>query len=151
MGNSKKTAPKTNGRSHHTLLAATGTDGPWSIDVEETISGAESWLATIEGPALSFSFIIPSPSVVSSALNFFEKNPLFPRALPGSNEQNGSLRIGTFHRAPVTLLWDDEYADRCFLAIGGATHCLRLTLGNAEIAKLSAALRQVNQELADDQ
>ena len=119
-------------------LLACGSAGTWDISIDETIAGRARWFARIESPSLFLQFEIPSPTVVARALRFLDKPRQFRRC----------LRIGTADRRPVTLVWDDEFADRCFLVIGALDQPIsRLTLDGEELAKIKLALRQAHADL----
>jgi hypothetical protein len=121
-------------------LAAVGSGGAWDISLDEALSGPEKWIARIEGPSLQLSFEIASPAVVGRAARFLDAVRR-PRA-------SRSLRIGAAGRCDVTLLWDDEHEDRCFLIVGEPSEpILRLAFNGQELAKAKMALSQVLEDL----
>jgi hypothetical protein len=75
---------------------------------------------------------------------------------PGSQikphqESNAELIIGYFGRAPVSLLWDNEYRDRCFLVIAPRSRStLRLSFFTRDITTLREALSQLREDLGQE-
>ncbi len=136
-------------------LMAFGSGGGWDITVDEALSGPDKWIARIEGPSLDLSFEISSPAVIERAARFLDavRRPTGSRGL-GSEKvdvrfEPRSLRLGAAGRCAVTLIWDDEFVDRCFLIVGEPSDpiCLRLTFGGEELAKVKMALSQVLEDL----
>src|SRR2546429_6354439 len=100
-------------------LLANGSSGPWEITIDETTAGPDRWYAQIEGPSVTFCFEIPSLDVVGKMIQFLEsRQPPARKRSDDSTDWNGSLLIGKDKRTPVTLVKDDEYEDRFFLAVG---------------------------------
>jgi hypothetical protein len=135
-------------------LAASGVSGPWAIDIDETTAGERRWYAQIEGRTVYLNLEIDSPAVVERMLRFLERRRSAPgkRPAPNSKDKTDALRLGTFAGAPVSLIWDDEFADRCFLLVAPSDHaCLRLTLGGEDVAHLAEALLQVKADLEDEE
>jgi hypothetical protein len=117
-------------------LLACGSAGAWDISIDETVTGPDRWFANIQGPSVNLQFEIASPSMIARALRFLDKTA------------GRSLRVGTADRWPVTLVWDDEFADRCFLIVGSTDRpAVRLTLNGQELAKIKIALRQAGEDL----
>jgi hypothetical protein len=128
-------------------LVANGSSALWDVAIDETIAGKQRWFASIEGPNGSLYFEIASPQVVEDALRFLERGPD-----PRKKARGDTLRLGKFQRASVTLLWDDEYRDRCFLVLGASNRPgVRLSLDAQQVAMLLEALRQVREDLAAQQ
>ncbi len=120
-------------------LLANGSSGQWDVAVDETTVGADRWFLQIDGPAVSFYFEIPAVDVVGRMSRFLD---------PGG--RHGSLVLGKGKDLPVTLVKDDEYRDRFFLAVGPpARPAMRFTIAGADAAMLAEALRQAEQDLVD--
>jgi len=130
-------------------LVANGSAGAWEIAVDETISGAAKWFAQIEGPRVDIYFEIPSPKMIDQTIGFIERHMDADRLLPpGSATQSRSLRLGTFGRSPVALVWDDEDRNRCFFVIGRSVQpMIRITLLDGDLDEFTQALRQVREDL----
>ena len=119
-------------------LIANGSSGSWEVAIDETTSGATRWFAQFEGPTAVFYFEIASPDVVAEILRFIE----------ASEAKGKDLVIGTDQRMPVTLVKDDEYADRFFLIAGpSVSPTVRYTLTGSDIADIASAIRQAQQDL----
>jgi hypothetical protein len=129
-------------------LLANGSAGPWDVAIDETTSGVERWFAQIEGPTVCFYFEIVSPDIVKKMLQFLEDGRKKP---PNhSTKRNGPLLIGKDKGMPVTLIRDDEYADRCFLLVGPRNRPLvRFALVGTDLASLTSALRQAAEDLEE--
>jgi hypothetical protein len=135
-----------------TGLVANGSSGPWDIAVDETISGAARWFAQVEGPGVYVYFEIQSPKIIDAIIEFIE---IHINVKGGARSDlvagNGSLDLGGFGCAPVSLVWDDEDKDRCFFTIGTAAQAtLRMTLSAGDLAELVGALRQVRDDLEEE-
>jgi hypothetical protein len=130
-------------------LVANGSAGSWEIAVDETISAAAKWFAQIEGPRVYIYFEIPSPQIIDQTIGFIERHRDAdqPRP-PGSATQSRSLRLGSFGRSPVALVWDDEDRNRCFFVIGRTVQpTIRLTFLDGDLDEFTQALRQVREDL----
>jgi hypothetical protein len=153
MATSKK-SPQTGKDVKETtlLLLANGSSGPWDIAVDETAGKPERLFAHIEGPSVYLYFNIPSAKTIAKALHFLKQrchaNGSHPQKKGSDNDS--ALQIGTFGRAAINLVWDDEYLDRCFLIVGVSNKpSFRLTLSGEEIGHLVEALQQVQSDLED--
>jgi hypothetical protein len=139
---------------HHSLLVATGSSGPWRIDVDESGGERDEFFAQIEGPFIYLYFAIPSLQTVRTMRQYLQlrRASTNPVAVAGVPKETEPLRIGTFGQAAVNLVWDDEFVDRCFLKVGvrGPT-TLHLTLWGEEIRHLSEALRQAEEDLGESE
>src|SRR5258708_33131511 len=51
-------------------LTAIGSDGGWEVAIDETTSGAQKWVAQIEGHSVYLSFSIGSPHIIDPMLEF---------------------------------------------------------------------------------
>jgi hypothetical protein len=152
MATTKNTRPTRQSNTGNFGLLANGSSGPWEIAIDETTSGADRWYAQIEGPSVSFYFEIPSVDVVGKMVRFLD-----PRQAPrkevslDSMERNGSLVIGKDKKTPIALVKDDEYEDRFFLVVGPMDSPLvRFVIAGTDVAKIADALRQVKQDLDDE-
>lgn len=125
-------------------LVAIGRAGDWEVSVDETTSGADKWFAQIEGPSVYLYFEIASPGVIEEVLRFLD-SPEAP-----SIDKRGDIEVGTFNETSVTLLRDDEFADRYFFCIGGIGKAtVRISVLGDNLKALSTAVRQVRDELEE--
>jgi hypothetical protein len=137
--------------THRFGLAANGSSGAWDISIDETLRGKEKWYADFEGPSVYLSFQLVNLDIIDKMIAFFDK-----RALTDGRSQKGrsdnspnELTIGSFGQAPVLLIWDDEYEDRCFLVIGPKSSCcMRIPLWGEDTRMILDALRQIREDLA---
>jgi hypothetical protein len=145
MGALKET--KINGRKAHQVgLLANGSSGSWEVAIDETISGKDRWFAQLEGRTIYVYFEIPTPSIVGEVIRYLENGNT--RGNSRSVNRGGGLLIGGDKRTPVTLMRDDEFADRVFLVIGPASApVVRYTISGTDINKIIEALRQVKEDL----
>ncbi len=134
-------------------LLANGSAGQWDVAIDEAISGRKRWFAQIEGAAISLYFEISSPSIVADLQHFLECTPAVKRASPnGSKGCEGLLVIGKDNKTPVTVLKDDEYQDRFFIVVGRKKNpIVRYAISGVDAAKLAEALRQVQEDLDDEE
>jgi hypothetical protein len=131
-------------------LVASGSSGPWRVFIDETHAGPDKWFAQIQGPSVYFSFEIPSAKTIDRLVHFLGQSP---QANPPSRakKSDGSLLIGSDKRMPVTLIRDDEFADRCFLVFGGESGSIvRYSVAGNDLAKLTEAFRQARDELKSE-
>jgi hypothetical protein len=93
-------------------------------------------------PFLGLYFEIPSPEMISKAIQFLAR----PQTKGEENE--GKLDLGEARGTPVALDRDDEYTDRCFLVVGpNDSPIVRLAVAGEDWHNLVQALRQVEQDL----
>jgi hypothetical protein len=131
---------------------ANGSSGPWEIAIDETTSGADRFYAQIEGPSVTFYFEIPSLDIPGKMARFLEPHQAPTKeSSMGPLEGSGSLVIGKDKKTPITLVKDDEYDDRFFLLVGPVdSPTVRFVIAGMDVAKIADALRQVQQDLDDD-
>jgi len=153
MASTKHTHTIRQGQKGKFGLLANGSSGPWEIAIDEATSGQDRWCAQIEGPSVTLYFEIPSPDIVGKIIQFFE-----PRQGPtkessiGSMKRNCSLVIGKDKKTPTTLVKDDEYNDRFFLIVGSMdSPIVRFVIAGRDVARIADALRQVKQDLDDEE
>ncbi len=131
-------------------LLATGSSHAWDFAIDESLERTDQWSAELEGPNVYLVFQIQDLSVIAVALDFLRHR----RSKSGGSdpmsraEGDDSLTIGRFGQASVSLVWDDEERDRCFLVVGPkARSTLRLTFQGEDISMLIEALSQVVEDL----
>ncbi|HYT94650.1 MAG TPA: hypothetical protein VEL76_38395 [Gemmataceae bacterium] len=131
-------------------LLAIGTSGSWEVSIDEALKGAERWYAQIEGPSVYLYFRLLDLNIVEKVLDSLEKRTPSrngPQAAPPKQTAD-ELTLGVFGRAPVLLIWDDEFDDRCFLVVGARSRStMRVTLAGDDIPMLMEAFRQVREDL----
>jgi hypothetical protein len=120
-------------------LLATGTSGSWSVDLDESHDGVE-WSLQLDGPLVYFTFSLRDLAVVQAAADYLRVSRMGADALP----------LGSFASAAVSVHWDNEYPDRCFLIIDGNGSAFRITLSAEDTRMLSEALEQVQEDLPDE-
>ncbi len=93
-------------------------------------------------------FEITSPGIVEEMLQFFEER--CSKANNKSTKKNGALVIRKDKSAPVTLMGDDEFADRYFFVVGRENRpMVRFELAGADLTSLIGALRQAMEDLEE--
>jgi hypothetical protein len=131
-------------------LLANGSSGSWEVSVDETISGTKRWFAQIEGPSVYVSFEVPSPHIIGDAVRFLAPPHDDGREFISSARGRGGLCMSKSQGIPVSLVRDDEYADRCFLIVGpGDKPVVRYSFAGEDMENLLEALRQANQDIID--
>ena len=133
-------------------LLANGSSDPWEIAVDQTTSGPDRFYAQIEGPAIAFYFEIPSMDIVGKMARFLEPRAASAKASSvASLMGRDSLAIGTDKKTPITLVKDNEYEDRFFLVVGPMdSPTVRFVIAGMDVVKIADALRQIEQDLDDD-
>ena len=134
-----------NGRAHGKIgLLANGACGRWSVAIDKTISGKDRWFAQLDGPSIYVYFEISSPRIVDDAMAYLDSSHV--NAEPVG--RIGRLSIGGDKDIPVSLVWDDEFADRVFLVVGpDSAPIVQYTISGADISEIVDALRQVKEDL----
>lgn len=118
------------------LLLACGTSGRWRVDVDESTGGTE-WSIQLDAPQIYLDFSLQELEAVRRARDYLR-----------DRTRTGPLSLGRFDNAEVSLYWDDEDFDRCFLIVGAkARGALRITLDVTDTDELAAALDQVIEDL----
>ncbi len=127
-------------------LAAIGSAGGWEVAIDETTSGTQKWFAQIEGPSIYLYFAVESPRVIDKMLNFLSTQAT-ANGVAWASPRNGQLVLGK-SRKEVTLLRDDEFADRYFLLVENESGLIiRLTISGADVNSLVIALKQAKEDL----
>jgi hypothetical protein len=141
--------------THKTLsrvgLAANGSAGSWDVAVDETVSGAEVWFLQIDGPTTYLYFEIAGPDMINRVLDFIRSNQPSREETSGpqSAECADELAIGRFGEFNVSLVWDRETGDRCFVRLlGAAGSNLHVALGADDLEDLANAFLQVREDLS---
>ena len=123
-------------------LAAIGSAGGWEIALDE--SSAEKWFAEIEGPSIYLSFEVQSPDVIQQMLEYLTS---------GNDADNGTSEIplGKSKKETVSLVRDDEFHDRFFLIVETQDSLtVRVTISGKDVESLAVALRQANEDIAEN-
>jgi hypothetical protein len=131
-------------------LLANGTSGTWEVSIDETISGRERWFAQIEGRSVYLYFEIASLDTVIKTRRFLTSDRDGCRRIGESRSTliKESLRISKAKTTSVTLIRDDEYADRFFFVVGPiASPIVRLSLMGKDVRDLVRALQQIEQDI----
>ncbi len=132
-------------------LTAIGSSGPWQIDIDQTTCGSDRWFAQIEGPSMYMRFELPSLEIINQAIQLLSGIDGEARRNANTGKRNGTLTLGDKKTTQLTLLRDDEYADRYFLLVEPRNGPLiRLTLTGQDAMHLNNALCQVKQEIEAD-
>src|SRR4051794_4427376 len=121
-------------------LVAVGSAGGWQVDLDEAISDDERWVMKIEGPSVYLNFEVESPRVIDKALEFLMKRKKADsESRRRWSRKNDELKIGKCDKELVTLVRDDEFADRYFLAVQTATKLtFRVTFGGKDLVQLES-------------
>jgi hypothetical protein len=132
-------------------LLANGSSGQWEVSIDEATTGKDQWFAQVEGPAISFSFEIPSVDILEEMLRFFKSQPKTVQfSHIHENKRKNFLLINKDKKTPINLVKDDEYPDRYFLVIGKKDNpIVRFVLSSKDIEEIAEALRQVEEDLKD--
>jgi hypothetical protein len=136
-----------NGDQNGFGLLAYGSSRCWEVSIDESLNHEEEWITQIEGPNVYLTFQLNDIQVVSEVMNFLSQPPHQSSANPHQHSQP-SIVFGKFGETPVSLLWDDEDMERCFLVASGNGQCVRITLLQEDINMLKEAFSQVLADLA---
>jgi hypothetical protein len=134
-------------------LLAQGSSRCWEFSISEHLGGAKGWSAELEGPNVYLVFQLQDLAVVAAALKLLRCRSAHsecngPTAFLA---KDGALRLGRFGQSSMSIEWDDETPDRCFLIVGPrARSVLRLTFQRDDISMLIEALTQVVEDLREN-
>src|SRR2546423_952113 len=117
-------------------LLANGSSACWDIAVDARLD-REEWFLEIDGPRTYLVFQLEGLEVIPRALELLNR----------AREEDGTLTLGRFGSDRVSLVWDNEGFQRCFVVIGQAGSALRLGFEAEDIKMLSEALSQVAADL----
>lgn len=132
-------------------LMANGSSGEWTIAVDEATKGPDRWFVQLEGSSVYFSFEIPSPAMVSQALDFLEGRSAPEATQSDFSSANESLVFGKYRQTPVILIRDDEYKDRFFLGMGQVDDlAMRFTIAGQDLKDIKEVLRQAMEDIEDE-
>ncbi len=128
-----------NQRPANVGLLASGASQGWDIQVDASLDEPEKCFVQIEGPSAYIYFELQSRSAIKDAVVLLDS----PKAaMP--------VRIGSFLGASVSLVADQEYADRYFLTISQAANAtVRFTFAGKSLTGFRTALQQVRDDLGD--
>jgi hypothetical protein len=144
MSDLKRTNAVTDRENGNFGMLANGSSGQWEIAIDETTTGKDRWFAQLEGPSAYLNFEISSPHIAEGIIDYLSD------ANSQSESHNGALLIGGDKRVPVSLVRDDEFADRVFLVVGpDSAPIVRFTISGTDIHDLVEAFRQVKEDLED--
>lgn len=151
MAGSKNARPPQDHNNERFGLLANGSSGQWEVAIDETTTGADRWFAQLEGPSISFYFEITAVDIVDEMIAFLEAPPTGKKHAPRrAGEVHGGLVLSKDKKTPVTLIKDDEYADRFFLVVGLPENpIVRFILAGADATQMVGALKQVREDLED--
>lgn len=130
-------------------LVAAARVGSWSVEIDQTVSGDERWFAQIEGPVAYLYLELSTPAAIEEPSRMFAERLAHKDACGAL--QALSVELGVFARRPVSILFDDEFADRCFFLISdesGST--VRVSIAAQDFADIANAIQQVHKELHRD-
>ncbi|MCP3957760.1 MAG: hypothetical protein GY719_07895 [bacterium] len=122
-------------------LAAVGQSGAVQVDVDESCSEPARWELSIDQPQIYLRFEIPGPHVVGELLAFLQRH--------WGQSSADELRLGAIGDAKVSIIKDDEFADRFFLCVASENGALQYSLRSEEVESYIAALRSAKEDLSD--
>lgn len=132
-------------------LAANGCAGSWTIDLDESTSGAEKWFLQIEGPALYLYFQVSGATAIHNILAFFEVASSQNSDELAISGRCSELEIGRFGASPVLLISDFTSSPSITVCIaGGEGSTARLSIPKSEWSDVVDALRQIRDSLSED-
>jgi len=126
-------------------LLANGTSRLWSISIDESLEGKNEWFAEIEGPQTYLVFQLNDLKTIGQITTFLEQR----LGTTATQRRNDMLKIGSFGKTAVSVLWDNEEVPRCFIVIGSPTaiSTVRISLLAEDIQMFLQALHQASQDL----
>jgi hypothetical protein len=126
-----------NRRTSRLGLLASAAAHRWELAVDEALD-RNDWSLEVEGPQIYLVFQLEDLRALPAALRFLESGP----------DGEGTLTLGRFGSASVSLLWDNEDFRRCFLVVGPkARSTLRVSLGAEDIDMVIQALRRLLKQI----
>lgn len=125
---------------------AYGSSRCWEVSIDESLVHEEKWTVQIEGPNAYLTFELHDIQVVSEVKAFLSQ-PREKNSTAQHHPSSPSVTLGKFGQIPVTLVWDNEDIERCFLVISGSGQCVRITLLQEEIKMLQEAFSQALADL----
>lgn len=131
-------------------LVANGSAGAWSIAVDEALDDGGECSLEIDGPAVYLVFRLDDLTKPREALRFLQSTSQLnrDRKVQDRKVSEDELTLGSFGSFPVSLLWDNESFQRCFLIVGPrAQATLRVSLHADDIRDLIGALSQVVEDI----
>jgi hypothetical protein len=142
--------PKISKLSHG--LAAIGSSGAWDLTIDESLDEEGGWEAELEGPNIYLSFVLDDLHLIRAALEYLQsKKAVEPKETGRKSATRGGLTLGRIGESKITLIWDDEDFDRCFIVVGPTgDSTIRLTLSGHDIKMLTGAFRKVIEQLSED-
>ncbi len=118
-------------------LLACGSSGRWTVDLDESMDGTK-WSLQLDGPQIYLAFAVEDLGVIGNALAYLRL----------MRNRDSQLTLGHFSSASVSLFWDNEDNERCFLIVGPrARSTLRVSLQAEDTRMLAEALEQVLDDL----
>lgn len=135
-----------NGDQNGFGLLAYGSSRSWEVSIDESLNHDEEWIGQIEGPNVYLTFQLNDIQVVSEVKNFLSQPPHKSSAHQHQHSRP-SMILGKFGQNPVSLVWDEEDIERCFLVVSGNGQSVRITLLQEDINMLKDAFSQVLADL----
>lgn len=126
-------------------LVANGSAGSWDVALDEALSGTQRWFFQIDGPSCYLYVQVKHPRVIETVLEFLTGDSRDGSKLSaGQNE----LAVSDSGGNSVRFLRDDEFDGRCIILVTGKNEfCTRIILAREDVQAVTAALRQVRDEL----
>lgn len=127
-------------------LLASGTSRCWDVAIDESTCHDDEWIAEIEGPQVYLTFQLKEIAVVSKVIDYLGQH----RSENGTTKRRISspVTLGKFGHATISLTWDNEETERCFLVIGArGRSTIRITLLHDDIQMLREAFQDLKSEL----
>lgn len=120
-------------------LVAVGTSGGWSVEIDQSNDDSMVWYLQIESRMIDIRFPICGPQACEQLRDF--------TSAKSGSPPTDELSLG----GTVTVLRDDEYADRFFLLVGYDDVALvRICIAGEELKCFREALDQVHSDLVSD-
>lgn len=123
-------------------LAALGVSGRIEISVDEACSEIDRWQLSVEQDDIYIRFEISSTQTVYDLLSFLRCHL--------HQKSEDKIVLGVIGNAEVSLIKDDEFADRFWWAVAAQSGIVRYQLATEELDDYIAALQSVIAELCDE-